>query len=183
MSLMQPGGVLMLALKYKNGDNVSESVGLLISILLRYPEVGTIHFDPKRKNIKISFMLLKKIPEPVLKQFRNKLLSCLETLHFLEDQDTELVEFDYSYCEDITLLDYSRDLKTLKTEEISLTIAMVRESFKEYILSDPDETEIEEDLLFQEELIGKMLESAKYSSPDKKLIAFREEGRVLIYNK
>lgn len=172
----------MLALKYKNGENVSDSVGLLISILVRYPEVGTINFDPQTNNIRISFMLLRIIPESVLEKFRERMLSCLATFHFLEGINTELVEVNYSFCEDITVLEYKRDLDSLRGDEISLTIAMVRENFEEYILNEHNDS-VEEDLMFQEELIGKMLENARYTVPDKKLVAFREDGRVLIFNK
>jgi len=171
-----------LVLKYKNGENVSDSVGLLISMLVRYPEIGTINFDPETNNLKITFMMLKLIPEPVLEKFRANLLSCLETFHYLALQKAKTLDVKYSFCEDITLLEYKRDISSLTSEEISLTIALVRESFAEYLLTDK-ETEIEEDQMFQEEQIGKMLENVRYTVPDKKLIAFREEGRVLIFNK
>lgn len=170
-----------MVLQYRNGENVSDSMGLLISMLVMYPEIGTINFDPETNNIKITFIMLKIIPESVLEEFRKKILSCLETFHYLESQTTGFLDFNYCYCEDITLLEYKRDVQSLTSDEISLTIAMVRESFNEYLINDNEE--VEEEHLFEEELIGKMLESVRYTVPDKKLIAFREEGRVLIFNK
>ena len=170
-------------LQYKNGDKVSDSVGLLVSMLVRYPEIGTINIDPVSNNIKLTFIMLKLIPEPVLEKFRQALLSCLETFHFLESETTELLEVDYSFCEDITLLVIQRDVQSLTSEELSLTIAMVRESFAEYLVSDNEGEVADDQLLQEEELIGKMLENVRYTLPDKKMIGFREEGRVLIFNK
>ena len=86
-----------MVLKYKNGENVSDGVGLLISMLVRYPEIGTINFDPETNNLKITFMMLKLIPEPILEQFRTTLLSCLETFHYLHVQKTKSLEVTYSF--------------------------------------------------------------------------------------
>jgi phosphatidylglycerophosphatase A len=177
---------LGLVLQYKNGENVSDSVGLLISMLVRYPEIGTINYDPETNNINITFIMLKLIQEQVLEKFRANLLSCLETFHYLEEEEPELLEVNYSFCEDITLLEYKRDVSSLTSEEISLTILAVKESFAEYLMNESDNdnnAEIEDEFLQDEELIGQMLENVRYTVPGKKLIAFREEGRVLIFNK
>ena len=174
-----------MLLQYKNGENVSDSVELLISMLVRYPEIGTINYDPETNNIKITFIMLKLIEKQVLEKFCDTLLSCLETFHYLENEDPELLEVNYSFCEDITLLEYKRDVGTLTSEEISLTILAVRESFTEYLMNESEnaEAQVEDELLEDEELIGKLLENVRYTVPGKKLIAFREEGRVLVFNK
>lgn len=173
-------------LRYKNGDNVSDSVELLISMLVKYPEIGTINFDPENNNIKITFIMLKLIGEQVLEKFRGTLLSCLKTFYYLEGKQPDSLEVNYSFCEDITLLEYIRDVSTLTSEEISLTIEAVKEGFAEYLLSDSGDDnnrEVEDELLEDDELIGKLLDNVRYAAADKKLIAFREEGRVMIFNK
>lgn len=172
-----------MILQFRNGDEVPDSVGLLISMLVRYPEIGTINYDSETNSIKITFIMLKTIPEQDLEDFRKTLLSCLEAFHFLEQTKIELMDVNYSLCEDITILEYKRDVKSLTSKEISLTISVVRNSFPEYLMNE-NQPQVEEDQLLQEEeIIGKMLENIKYTVPDKKLIAFREEGRVLIFNK
>lgn len=178
-----PGRCSLLALQYKNGENVSDSVELLISMLVRYPEIGTINFDPQTNNIKITFMMLKLFQEQVLEAFRNNLISCLETLHFLEGENPELLEVNYSFCEDVTLLDVKRDVRSLSGEEISLTILIVRDCFSEFLLSDNEDETGGDELIQDEELIGKLLENVRYTGADKKLLAFREEGRVMVFNK
>jgi len=130
--------------------------------------------------------MLKLIREQFLEEFRERLLSCLETFYYLEEEKPELLEVNYSFCEDITLLEYKRDVSTLTGEEISLMILAVRENFAQYLLNDSEDdnnTSVDEELLEDEGLIGRLLENVRYTVPGKKLIAFREEGRVLIFNK
>jgi hypothetical protein len=178
-----PGRCSLLVLQYKNGENVSDSVELLISMLVRYPEIGTINYDPETNNIKVTFMMLKLFEEQALEAFRQTLLSCLETLHFLEGEKPELLEVNYSFCEDVTLVDVKRDVRTLSGEEISLTIMIVRECFADFLMSDSEDEAGGDELLQDEELIGKLLENVRYTVADKKLLAFREEGRVMVFNK
>lgn len=40
-----------------NNEQISDSVNLLISILIRYPEIGTIKFDPQHSCLIFKFML------------------------------------------------------------------------------------------------------------------------------
>jgi hypothetical protein len=42
---------------------------------------------------------------------------------------------------------------------------------------------VEEDLLVQEEIIDEMLQDVKDCRQDKNIVAFREEGRVVVFNK
>ena len=59
----------------------------------------------------------------------------------------------------------------------------MQQHFSDYLLADDNESFLEEDLELQEEMIGHMLENIKGTTIGKKLIAFREEGRVLVFNK
>ena len=64
-----------------------------------------------------------------------------------------------------------------------MVIELVHMNFNQNLVSEKNDSLMEEDLLMQEELIEHMLENLKISSPEKNLIAFREEGRVLVFNK
>lgn len=172
-----------MVLKYKNGENVSDSVELLISMLVRYPEIGTINFDPETNNIKVTFMMLKLFQEQELEVFIKTLTSCLETLHFFKGKEPEIIQVNYSFCEDVTLLEMKRDVSTLSGEEISLTTLIAKEYFGEFLMREGESESAGDELIGDEDLIGKLLENVRYAGSDKKLIAFREEGRVKVFNK
>lgn len=162
--------------------NISDSVSLLISILVRYPEVATINFDQENKVLKFTFIITGIIDEMVLNDFKKGLINSTEVYNMLENQKPTILEINEQLAEDFTLLEVKRDVATLTKEEISLYISLLRIKFNKSIVAEMNEM-LEEDLLMQEELIEHMLENIKFTNQDNSLIAFREEGKVLVFNK
>jgi len=172
-----------MGLKYRNGNDVSDSIGLLISILVRYPEIGTINLEPDSQVLKFTFILSEIVSEDILLSFREQLVLSLEVYNFLEGKAPTTTNLGFSCHDSLTFLEVRRDVQTLSQDEIALIISLVREQFEQVMVTEENESLMEEDLLIQEELIGHMLENIKDCVQDKQLIAFREEGRVLVFNK
>lgn len=172
-----------LQFKAKSQEEVSDSIGLLISILVRYPEVGTINYDPVNQDLKFTFIFSGVLDGSELVNFKKKVLDSIETYNKLEGNMPTIIEAGFNVCENFTMFEVNRDVATLTQEEISLVIELVYMNFKNCLVTEKNENIMEEDLLMQEELIEHMLENLKSAVPEKNLIAFREEGRVLVFNK
>ena len=170
-------------LELKKGGYVSDSAGLLISILLRYPEVGMINYDPEMKILRFTFVISEISTETEITDFKIGLNSCLRTYYFLKNENTKVNKIKYSVCENFTLLEIKRDVQTLSSQEIALIITVVKENFRDSLIIESSENIKKEDLADQEKLIGQMLESMRSTLPKIKLLAFREKGRVLVFNK
>lgn len=172
-----------MGVKYIGTENVTDGVGLLISILVRFPEVATINFDPDQQIVKFSF-ISSRIPESEeIDLFSGKLLDSIEVFNKLEGRTTRLTLVDHHQWDRFTLIEIHRDMETLVREEIDLIVSLLRENLQNSLITDGNQSFYEEELLVQEEIIDHMLESVKGCSGDKKLFAFREEGRVLVFNK
>ena len=89
----------------------------------------------------------------------------------------------YAEYDGLTFLEIIRNIESLTQEEIALITGVIREFFEEYLLLDQEDTLQEEDTVLQEEMIEHMLEDLKDSRQEKRLIGFREEGRVLVFNR
>ncbi|MDT3699672.1 MAG: hypothetical protein RO469_09600 [Thermincola sp.] len=172
-----------LQYKSKPQEEVSDSIGLLISILVRYPEVGTINYDPLNQQLKFTFIFSRVLEETELVNFKKIVIDSIETYNRLEGRTPEFVESSCYLCENFTMFEITRDVGTLTQEEISMVTELMHMNFTQNLVSEKNDVLMEEDLLMQEELIEHMLENIKISSPEKNLIAFREEGRVLVFNK
>lgn len=170
-------------LTYKNGDEVSDSIGLLISILVRYPEVGSTNYDPETRKLTLTFTIAKLLENKHLHDFKHKFISCLETFHFLENRNPYIINLEHTEYDKLTMLEVQRDVETITHNEISLIISIMQQDFVNALVTDDNENLLEEELELQEEMIGHMLENIKGTTIGKKLIAFREEGRVLVFNK
>ena len=158
-------------------------ISLLISILVRYPEIGTINFNPRNHTLKFIFLITEVLPDPEFAKFKAKVILSLETLCYLENRPAATVNLAKSVFEGITQIEVIRDVTSLTREEISLIIQLFRQEFPRNLVSDQNDNLLEEDLQVQEELIENMLEDLRVASNDKNFIAFREEGRVLVFNK
>lgn len=173
-----------LGVRFKgNRDDVTDSVGLLISILVRYPEVATINFDPENQLLKFTFIYSQVLGDNELDNLKEKLMDSIEVYNLLEGKETRLVSLGHQVFDNLTLIEVQRDVDTLVQEEITLIVELFRQYLNTNLVTEENEQLIEEDLIAQEEMIEYMLESIKGSTQDKYLFAFREEGRVLVFNK
>jgi len=174
-----------MQLKYKTApqDEVSDSIGLLISILVRYPELGTINYDPELQQLRFTFIFSCVLDEEKLVNFKDMVVASIQTYHSLENRTPLVTEVRFNPCEEFTMLEIIRDVGTMSQEELSMLIELVHCNFKKDLIFEKNDYLLEEDLLIQEELIEHMLENIKLSYPQKNLIAFREDGRVLVFNK
>ncbi len=174
---------MSLVKKSKHDTEYSDSIGLLISILVRYPEVGTINYDPKQQDLKFTFIFSRVLDEKELTNFKTELIQVIDTYNYLEGKEIIIADVNHLFCDNFTMLEVRRDVNTLTQEEIALIIEVVEKCFKQNLVADQNEYMMEEDLIMQEELIEHMLENLKSASLERNLIAFREEGRVLVFNK
>lgn len=173
----------MKGIFWKEGESFSNSMSLIAFLLVRYPEIGSVRFDPDQKMFQFSFVLTKAIDETEFADFSNQLTLSLGSISQLQGREIGLVDMNFTDYQDLTFLEITRDIDSLTQEEIALIIGVVRQFFEDRLLLDQEEAVQEEDEILQEEMIEHMLEDLKDSRQEKKLIGFREEGRVLVFNR
>lgn len=164
-------------------EDVTDSVGLLISILVRYPEVATINFDPGRQVLKFNFIASRVLNHRELAVVKKRLLDSIEVFSMLEGKQTRVSLIDHQICDHLTMIEVQRDVETLVQEEIALIVQLLRQLLDDNLVTEANDSLFEEDLLIQEEIIEHMLDSMRVTAEDKHLFAFREDGRVLVFNK
>lgn len=173
----------MKGIFWKEGESFSNSMSLIAFLLVRYPEIGSVRFDPEQKTLQFSFMLVKAVSNEELTLFKEKLILSLGSMSQLQGREMGQLQIGYNEDGELGFLEIIRDVGSLSQEEIALIIGIVQQYFEGFIMLDQEENSQEEDVLLQEEMIEHMLEDLKDSRQEKKLIGFREEGRVLIFNR
>ncbi len=172
-----------MGLMYKRKEQVTDGVGLLISLLVRYPEVASINFEPDQQVIKFKFFVAKTMCDDEMALFEKQMTDSIEVFHKLRGKPVKLSVVRYQHFDNYTMIEIRRDVETLVREEIDLIITLFWQNFKNSLVQDDNGNVYEEDIILQEEIIDHMLEIVKDCTVDKKLFAFREEGRVLVFNK
>jgi len=170
-----------MSMKYKHGGQVSDSVGLLVSILIRYPEVGTINVDQAEQLLKFTFFLSNDLPD--LGEYPLCLADSLRLFNQLEGRECRVCSLDFQCEEGVVILEVKRDIETVTQNELNLLVDLLRQYFVDSLVSDQIDEVPEEEQLMQEEIIKHMLDNVRSNRLDKSVLALREEGRVLVFNK
>lgn len=173
----------MLGVHYRGSEDVTDSVGLLISILVRYPEVATINFDPARQVLKFTFIASRDLTVTEISAMKEKLMLSIEVFNMLEGKQIRVALITHQTSDHLTMIEVQRDVETLVREEIALIVQLFHQYLKKNLVTETSEPLFEEDLIIQEEIIEHMLNSVRSAAGDKYLFAFREDGRVLVFNK
>ncbi len=164
-------------LQFKDGGYVPDGVGLLISILWRYPEVSTIHYWQEQHALKFTFMLMD-IDD--VSGLQVKLPEALSVFHKLENRKMLNCNVEFRQEERVCVLTITRDVDSMTQSEVGLIVDLVKLEFHNSLII--DQTDLPEDeIILQEELIGQMLATILSSDIDKNVMAVREEGKVLVF--
>lgn len=170
--------------RYREGDGSSTSVGLLVSILVRYPEICTVSYTPDSRVLGFSFMVARRVNADEFDAFRRLALASISVyLELVRLEDAPHAEISSSYLGNVTQVQLTRDVATLTGDEISLLIGLILDAFGDDLVSDRSEDLGEEELMVQEEFIANLLADLKETTQEKRLIGFREEGRVMVFNR
>ncbi|WP_110953206.1 hypothetical protein [Anaerosinus massiliensis] len=161
----------------------TDGVNLLVSILVCYPEIGTINFDPMNNLLKMTFVLNKIPSGEEFLMIKTKLLQSVLTYHVLEELKANTIDIQMDSYEGVAFIRVFRDMDTLSKGEFALISTLMKECFSESLVTDGNATPTEEDGIFQEDFIDNMIGNVKINQMASNLIGIREEGRVMIFNK
>ncbi|HHT48418.1 MAG TPA: hypothetical protein GXZ98_03905 [Firmicutes bacterium] len=166
----------------RDGESFTGAMSLIVSLLIRYPEIATLKLNPANSSLTISLIFRYKFSTEEKKGFREELKMSLETLAALDRVQPQRIEVNFRRQNDLSFVEIIRDLATFSPEELSLLIKLINHRYPQELIKEADSETGEEDLLFQDEMIAHMLEELKELPPEKELIGIREEGRVMIFN-
>lgn len=169
---------------YLNKDGrIDDGAHLLMAILVRYPEIATIHFESDYNSIKIAFMISASIGIDNIETMKVTLFDNILALHSLERIKNASIKFYHTTYEHLTILYVVRDIDTFTINEVALIITLLKSVMNGFLISDFNDTITDEDIIEHEELIESMLESIKSQQIARDLIAIREDGRVMVFNR
>jgi len=172
---------LATSFRYR-AEKASETTGLLISILVRYPEVASVNYDPERQLLKFTFLCSKLLESKEIELLKEMILDAVEVYNSLEGKEAGNISLEHYVCGETTVIELQRDVRTLIGEEITLIVGLFRQFLGRNLLVEESDL-LGEDLVEQDEVINYVLENIRLSNHERQLVAFREEGRVLVFNK
>lgn len=160
----------------------SPATHLLISMLIRYPEVSSVRFEPESQSLVFSFFLQGAVDAVKRTACLKDLTDHFEVCAALDRQFAPMGMLTFTPLEEMTLVTYQQSINRISTTEIHLLTAILRRNFSGEVELDPLAVD-EEDQKIQEELIDRLLGHRDVLAEDRQIVAFRDGGRVFVYNR
>ncbi|GAB6156231.1 hypothetical protein JCM17380_49830 [Desulfosporosinus burensis] len=170
-SLYKDGG------RTHDGGRAQDGVGLLTSILLRYPEVGSVHYWCEQHALKITFMITQSQEASTL---QDMLKPAVEFFHQLEGRSMRVFDIISRSEENVCVITVTRDVESMTQREVGLIVELLKRKYQKQLVYDEMYLP-EEEQIYQEEMISKMLYSIQSDTMSRNVVALREEGRVLVF--
>lgn len=176
-------------LRWPGANNkAQEKAGIqfLASLLVCYPEVSSVQYDPKMGELSLDFILRGTIDWQAIDPFAELLQESLDTYHALEDGVQPYLSITgEAIGEAAAMLHITREIATLQRGELTLIVALLRKTFGSLLVIDdhtPDHLE-EEFVTVQSELLDQMLGQAQEMRFQNRMVGLREGDRVVVYNR
>ncbi len=154
-------------------------LGTLIAVVMRYPEVSSMQYNPESETLTLAFIVRRNLEPSVWSELDLAIREILVAYRSLTRTPLEMLELDAMTVESVTVIEVTRDAKTLSVEEVGMLIEMLRDRFEFDVAADPNDL-LEEEMLVQEENIQAGLEALNKGS-NGQLVALREDGRVVVF--
>ena len=168
--------------EHRMADMSSEQVNLLISLLIRFPHVSAVHYEPSDRSLRFVY-LLKDVQREELHRFADTAKVHLQAFHSIlppTAPEPQVAAIQHEQSEGLWVLQIRRDVLSLSYEELNLINEVVQQCLGEAVICDTIENM--DDEYFDEGMAIAALLSSGGGFGDEKLSGFREKGRVLVFS-
>jgi hypothetical protein len=163
----------------------SYHVNIIINLLMRFPEIFTVTYSLSESSYSLSYMVKTKVGLEQFKSFSCQLEENLEAYRFFKKKEHYPVSVQKKYYCGFTQLETVLSEDHLIGEEISLITRLIKEQFGKTLISElrPEDVDLlEEGPATWEEMLS-ILSNRKANSSVKNLFAFRDSGKVYVFDK
>lgn len=158
----------------------TRGLSTLIAVMMRYPEVSSVQYDPDTKTLSVGFILRRTLTDDAWQHLADHLSDVLTAYRGITGRPLVTVQLTRLELGPVTGIELTRDALTVSVEEIGMSIEVFRDFYEGDLLADPHDL-LEEDMMVQEETIQESLEAIVRDGSGH-LVALRDEGRVVIFN-
>ncbi len=161
-------------------------VQLLGSLLVCYPEIASVTYDPKRDNLELAFMVRQPLPPGKgADEFADFLQESLEAYHDLEAGYNAWSSVEAEEQGDTLLFHVARNLMDLSRGELEVMAELMLDRFGDNLMVDSHtEENLEPDFAaMHSELLDRLLDQAPDIIIKGRMAAVRENDRVVVYNR
>jgi len=162
-------------------EETNDSVNLVISLLVRHPELSRVIIQPRSAAIALFFIVRAMLDADERARFERSVVEHTRALRALGGGGKMDVMVRFSAGDDLTFVEIERDAKSIGRDEIAMIVGLVSQTFGERLVVNPPAEEGDDDTSVQEESVVTALDAVQRGRQRKGLVGFRDERRVLVY--
>lgn len=163
----------------------NRDVEILATLLVAYPQVSRVTFDPDKKALGLVFLCRGPLGQKRRLALSHAYADSIEVYLRLSVKSPSVLRASWEKMGDFYCFQVERDVASLSPEELSLTVDLMSER-ADLVLAG-DEVEIpdsSDEYTWSARLfLQEMLEQVRNLQSSRKLVALREGERVLVFDK
>ena len=164
---------------------MSTGVQLLASMLVCYPELYSVTYEPRDTEITLDFVVKGKMPKAEMEEFATLLDKSLQTYHDLHGEDPVWLAVDADVNGELMTVHVRRQLSTMLRGELDLLAELFGDKFGDDLQMDSHTlTTLEPEFSnMQSNLLDQMFDLAQSSRIKERMIGMRDKDKVVVYNR
>lgn len=156
---------------------------LLAAILVVYPTVQAVSYDPKDGMLELSFALKGTFSKDEFEGFLRYVADSVEAYHNLENLGSATIELNVEGIYETCFVNVRRDMETLTCGELTLLTELAINYFGDKLIEEMNDAGGDEEyLIAQEDYLEQMLSNIRQIRIENRLVGVRERERVIVYN-
>lgn len=174
----------------RSKEEEKAGIQFLASMLVCYPEISSLSYDPRRSTLTFAFIVRGDYPAARLDAFARLLSESIETYHVVvadEEVGANIWVEEITAGQKTVMFHVERDVVTLERDELTLIARLFTEHFGKALLVDEHSLQkLEEDFAtVQSDLLDQMLDQVQRQEFRFRMhmVGLRENDRVVVYNR
>ena len=156
---------------------------LLAAILVVYPSVQAVSYDPKDGMLELSFAIRGNFTKDMFDGFLEYVAESVGAYHNLEGLGDATIELNVEGIYDTCFVNIRRDMGTMTCGELNLLTELAINYFGNQLIEEFAESDNDEEYIMeQEDYLEQMLNNIRQIRIENRLVGVREHERVVVYN-
>lgn len=161
---------------------IDSGVDAILSSFIRYTELSAVKYDAEKDIIKIEVALNGCIGDKHRSSFITRYHQSMLLFHNMLKSEPAYMDLEFIEKSGITIVRLYRESLSLREEEIELFVLLLRQEFSSLLVRDDNDMLAE--AAFSRDVKDTVLKKIRESrKPYQNIFAYRDEGRVFVFNK
>ena len=153
---------------------------IFISVCLKYVNLNAVRYEMEEDSLMLVFACNGILSLDDQNQFIEYIEGSLYLFHKLGNIKSDNHKFVFREVQDITLIRIMMDLHLTSAQEIDLIIQLTQEYFNDKMMLDNEKLDVESD--FTRQVKNNLLKKVSQESRPLSFVAYRQQGRVVVFH-